>query len=192
MTRPQLILTRNESNLRVMDSYYRSFDSDDLWERVSDDSTFLFIRTPMMFELARRNDKRLLNLCEKLFASGDIEEWFVALRTITYVRGDVACGRLIDLFKDSPPHRRSYIAKYVGMVVEEKYRNEFKKIVLVLSACGSLDVTSWTDVAVSCLHSCCKRLGIDIIEAKQKLECENQREINDEPVSLIKSEKIPT
>jgi hypothetical protein len=190
MTRPQLVLTRNESNFRVIDSYYTAFNSDDLWNRVSDKSTYLFIRAPMMFELARRSDRRILDLCEKLLASRDIEEWFVGLRTMTYVRSNIACERLMELYKGSPPHRRRYIAKYVGMVVEEKYRTEFRKIALSLSACGSFDVTGWTNVAMSCLKSSCKRLGIDIVNAKSCIEIERQRDGNNDPLPFIDSEEI--
>ncbi len=167
MTKPQLILTSTDGHIRVMDSYYNSFDADDLWEKANDSSTYLFVRTPMMIELARREDSRILDLCESLLKSGEIEEWFVALRVLASMKNDVSCSWLIDLYKESEPHRRSYIAKYTAMVVGPKNVSEFKKIALSISAAGTINVSGWTKTALKCLKSSCKRLGIVIVKSEK-------------------------
>jgi hypothetical protein len=153
-----------------MDSYYAKFESNDLWERVNDESAYLFVRTPMIFELARRGDNRILDFCEDLISSGDIEEWFVGLRILAHFKNDAACERFIELFQEAPLPRRIYIAKYMGMVVNRKFKTEFKKIAMTMVGCGTLEVTGWTESAIACLKSTCKRLGIHVIDSIKKFQ----------------------
>lgn len=188
MTQPQLLLTRNDTRLRVMESYYSSFDTNDLWKRVNDSTVYLFVRAPMIFELAKRGDERILKLSEELIKSGNIEEWFVGLRILAHFKNDPACERFIELYQESPPHRRIYIAKYMGMVVNKKFITEFKKIALAMAGCGILEVTGWTDSAINCLKSTCKRLGIHVIDSSigYHIDAEFDESSTSESISSIK------
>ncbi len=176
-----------------MDSYYNNFDSDDLWVRINDKSTYLFIRTPMMFELARRNDIRIMDFCEELLKSGDVEEWFVALRVFSSMGNDSACQRLIDLYIASPPHRRGYIAIHTAMTTGPCFEKDFNRIAVSMAAAGTLDVSGWTDTALSCLKSSCKRIGIEMIELKGDESMSTfSNEIYDESPVLFASQKQTT
>ncbi len=150
-----------------MHSYYAEFDSESLWERVNDDSTYLFVRTPMMLELARRGDPKIMDLCESLLKSGEIEQWFVALKTLACLANEQACQRLIDLYQESKPHKRSYIVSYAAQTVGNQHQSEFKKMVLAFAATGTVDITGWTETSIKALRSVCKRLGIKVKSVKK-------------------------
>ena len=163
MTTPKLHLTRRDDSLRVMDSYYATFQSDTLWNTINNDSLYLFIRIPILHELARREDPGIMDYCDRML-KGDIEEWFVGLKVLGSLGTPEAFARLVSLYQEEHPHKRTYIIHQVARTVKKKSQvTAFKKMILSIAACGQLDVTGWTDLAIETLQSVCKRLDIVVI-----------------------------
>ncbi len=162
MTTPILHLTQRDDSLRVMDSYYATFERNTLWDSVHNNSLYMFIRTPILHELARREDPEIMDYCEKML-KGDIEEWFVGLKVLGTLGTKEAFNRLVDLYQETHPHKRSYIICHAARAVKTKSQaTKFKKMVMSVAACGQLDITGWTDLAVATLHAVCKRVGIKV------------------------------
>lgn len=166
MDNPTLRLTSRQQSFHTLKSYYSVVDSDELWSRVQDETLLLFVKAPLLFELARRNDSNLLDYCEKLL-NGTVEEWFLALRVMGRLGTKHVFTRLEDLYLETPPHKRSHIVGYAAQaMVLKKHRPVFKKMLLSIVCKGHLDVTGWTDLALETLDSVCKRMDIEIVDER--------------------------
>jgi hypothetical protein len=146
---------------------YSDHDSDDLWRYVNDDTIHLFLREPMLLELARRNDSRVLDFCESLLQGPDIEYWFSSLKALALLGSNQAADRLMDLYMESSPEHQRYVALYLAQTIGPKQRDSFKKIARDFAAVGILNVSSWTTDAVMALRDVCKRFGISVLSAFQ-------------------------
>lgn len=164
MTRPQLFLSVCQpSQPPDPTPLHADTDRTKLWELVKDETVHLILREPVLLELARRRDPELLDFCENMLVSGDIDDWFTAIKTISSIGIRKAIDRLVMLYASSPSGDRRFITSLIAKVLTVDYVHPFSIMVRELAFPGELDITGWTSTAIATLHDVCKRQGIEII-----------------------------
>ena len=191
MTRPTLCLfTRTP----IQDSIpmHTSAGNAQLWELVTDKKIHLILREPAMQELARRKDTGVMNLCEELLNSDNIEEWFVAVRILGHLHTSNSIERLIKLYTRTNLSDRVFITRILAKILYADYAHPFSIMVRNLAVPGELDVTGWTAIALTTLKNACKRFGVEIedeslIHDTHQIEVEStESEVRRIPMTLRK------
>ncbi|MGY5876985.1 MAG: hypothetical protein RTU30_14640, partial [Candidatus Thorarchaeota archaeon] len=100
--------------------------------------------------------------CESLLDSGEIENWFTALKVLATLGTLQATGRLFYLYRDAKPENRRYIAQYIAQAVGPAHAILFKIVVGNFAAVGELNVNGWTPFAIDTLIDTCHRKGISV------------------------------
>ncbi len=164
MTQPQLVLSVcHPSQPDPTPPQHADTDRIKLWELVKDDSVHLILREPGLLELARRRDPELLDFCESMFASGDIDDWFVAVKTIASIATRKAIDRLVMIYAGSYSDNRRFITNLIAKVLTTDFVHPFTIMIRELATPGELDITGWTSTAIATLQGVCKRHGIEVI-----------------------------
>ncbi|MHA1927566.1 MAG: hypothetical protein ACTSV2_03190 [Candidatus Thorarchaeota archaeon] len=164
MTRPQLVLSVcHPSQPPTPTPLHTDTDRTKLWELVKDERVHLILREPGLLELARRRDPELLDFCENMLVSGDIDDWFTAIKTIASIGIRKAIDRLVMLYASSLSDDRRFITNLVAKGLTVDHVHPFSIMIRELAVPGELDITGWTSTAVATLQEVCKRQGIEII-----------------------------
>ncbi len=116
----------------------------------------------MLLELARRNEFAVLDYCESLLDSGEIENWFTALKALATLGTLQTTDRLFHLYRDANPDKRRYIAQYIAQAVGPAHAMLFRIVVKSFAAVGELNVKGWTPFAIDTLIDTCRRKGISV------------------------------
>ncbi len=164
MTRPQLILSVcHPSQPPAPTPLHTDTDRTKLWELVKDETVHLILREPGLLELARRRDPELLDFCENMLVSGDIDDWFTAIKTIASIGIRKAIDRLVMLYASSQSDGRRFITNLIAKVLTVDHVHPFSIMVRELAVPGELDITGWTSTSIATLQAVCKRQGVEIV-----------------------------
>ena len=154
-----LILRSNEVNL-LGSQNYNDFSSEDLLKLVHDQTVHIFLREPVLLELARRREPRVLDICESMLHDSDAECWILAIRALMIYGSNQSINILYEEYLTCSTDLKRFVARHIAQTVTEESRFRFQKIVRQFSCIGALDVTGWTPTALDVLAESCKRLGI--------------------------------
>ncbi len=160
MNNLQLILTSKSAPSSLTSSNLVDWTSDELWRLVHDHSMHLFLREPMLLELARRADQSVINFCRRLIMDPNVECWFLALKVLVTLGSPLAFEILLDEYVTSSERDRRNVASLLAQLIDEGTASLFKRVVREFVGVGRLDVTGWTSNALDVLHALCKRHGI--------------------------------
>ncbi|MGY5853111.1 MAG: hypothetical protein RTU92_06055 [Candidatus Thorarchaeota archaeon] len=116
----------------------------------------------MLLELARRNEFAVLDYCESLLDSGEIENWFTALKALATLGTLQTTDRLFHLYRDANPDKRRYIAQYLAQAVGPVHATLFRRIIRDFAAVGELNINGWTPFAIDTLIDACRLKGISV------------------------------
>ena len=164
MTQPQLFLSVCQpSQPPDPTPLHADTNRTKLWELVKDETVHLILREPGLLELARRRDPELLDFCETMLTSGDLDDWFVAVKTIASIGTRKAIDRLVMIYASSHSDDRRFITNLVAKILTTDFVHPFSIMVRELAIPGKLDITGWTSTAVATLQGVCKRQGIEAI-----------------------------
>jgi hypothetical protein len=122
-------------------SYLENTDSERLWMTVNQESLHPFLREPALLELARRQDSRVLDLCERMMVKDDPEEWLLAVFTLGELGTIYAIERLLHHASQCESYRKRIILKTVATILTEEYWESFIKLANIFGVPGILDVT---------------------------------------------------
>ncbi len=164
MNHPRLRLHSRPQSDVDRTSMHTQTSSVQLWELVHDKNMHLLLREPAMIELARRNEREMLEFCEKLVVSGDFDEWLASIRALAALRTKEAVDRLVMLYAQCYSEDRIIIIDVVGRLLTAEHIHPFSIMMRQLAKPGELDVTGWTSVAIGTLKNVCKRLGVEVID----------------------------
>ncbi|MHA1935796.1 MAG: hypothetical protein ACW97A_10975 [Candidatus Thorarchaeota archaeon] len=134
-----------------------------MWELVKDKSVHLILREPGLLELARRQDSDLLDFCECMLSSEDIDEWMAAVKILSVMQTDEAVDRLIMVYAQSLSSDRRFVTGEVAKILTADHVHPFTVMVRELASPGEINVTGWTSVAISTLKDVCKRFGVEVV-----------------------------
>jgi hypothetical protein len=134
-----------------------------LWALVRDEAVHLILREPGLLELARRRDSELLDFCETMLSSGNIDDWFVAVKTIASIGTRKTIDRLVMIYANTHSEDRRFITNLVAKVLTTDFVHPFSIMIRELAVPGELDITGWTSTAIATLQDVCKRFGIEVI-----------------------------
>ncbi len=163
MNQPQLRLLSELVARQHRPPMHADTDRTRLWELVQDQSVHLILREPGLMELARRQDSDLLDFCECLLSSEDIDEWIVAVKTLSAMDTDEAVDRLVMVYAQSLSSDRRFVTGEVAKILTADHVHPFSVMVRELAGPGEIDVTGWTSVAISTLKDVCKHLGVEVV-----------------------------
>ena len=164
MTQPQLFLSVCQpSQPPDPTPLHADTDRTKLWELVKDETVHLILREPGLMELARRRDSELLDFCETMLASGNLDDWFVAVKIIASIASRKAIARLVMIYASSLSDNRQFITNLVARVLTADFVHPFSIMIRELAIPGELDITGWTSTALATLQDVCKRAGIEVI-----------------------------
>jgi hypothetical protein len=136
--------------------------NDQLWSRVTDHDTHLFLREPAIRKLARRRDSRMADFCEVLLKSGDPDEFLVAIDTLTQLGGNYAVTRLIGLCSHCLVRDRVIALGRLAQVVTSDRARPFTVMMKELIMPGEVETTGWTPLAREVLLGECRRRGLSV------------------------------
>jgi hypothetical protein len=154
-----IILRSNGANSLGLQNY-SNFSSEDLLKLVHDQSVHLFLRKPVLLELAKRREPRVLDICESMLQDSDAECWILALQALVMYGSKKSIDILYEEYLACPTDLKRFVALHIAQTVKEESRFRFQKVVRQFSCIGTLDVTGWTPTALDVLAESCKRLGI--------------------------------
>jgi hypothetical protein len=137
--------------------------SEDLWEQVLDTQLHPFLREPALFELARRGDEGLYNLCECKMLLNDVEEWFLAVLALRELGTAQAIERLLLHASDCEPSRKRIILSEVATILRSEQREDFIEMADMFGVPGILDVSRWTLPALSALSEICNCHSVHLV-----------------------------
>lgn len=140
-----------------------AISNDRLWNRVVNSDIHPTLRQPALFELARRNEPRLCELCSVMLSSEDIEEWFLGLKSLSILGSKDAIHQIFFLARNSPMPERKIVICELAQILSWEYIEDFQDLVRSIAVPGILDTRGWTPAALSALHRICKSRAIDII-----------------------------
>lgn len=163
MTQPQLRLLSRPSLIEDQTPLHVDIDSVRLWDLIYDDTVHLILRKPALAELARRNDPKLIDYCDKILKSDDYEEWLTGLATLSVIGTNETVDRLILVYAHSLNEDRRVVLSYVAKILTAEHIKPFSIMVREVAVPGEIEVTGWTRVAISTLQDVCKRFGIETI-----------------------------
>ena len=169
MTQPRLRLLSMPSHIEDHTPLYVDVDSARLWNLIEDDAIHLILKKPALLELARRQDPLLMDYCEKLLGSEDYESWLMGLDLLVALGTPDAVDRLILVYAQSLKDERRYILSMVAKILTAEHVKPFSIMVREIACPGELDVSGWTQVAISTLKDVCKRFGIDTYGVGDKI-----------------------
>lgn len=163
MNQPQLRLLSNFTTRQHHIPMHADTDRARLWELVKDKSVHLILREPGLLELARRQDSDLLDFCECMLSSEDIDEWMAAVKILSVMQTDEAVDRLIMVYAQSLSSDRRFVTGEVAKILTADHVHPFTVMVRELASPGEINVTGWTSVAISTLKDVCKRFGVEVV-----------------------------
>jgi hypothetical protein len=138
--------------------------NDRLWNRVVNSNIHPTLRQPAMFELARRNEPRICELCSVMLSSEDIEEWFLGLKSLSNFGTDVVIQQLFVVARNSSMSKRRIIICELARSITWEYLDDFEDLARSLGVPGILDTRRWSPAALSALYRICESRGIDIVK----------------------------
>ena len=163
MTQPCLHVFKESRDENVFNlEYLTAISSECLWKKVTDDKIHPMLREPALLELARRRDGRLFNLCERMMALEDIDEWFLAVFTLCELGTHQAIQRLLLHASNCGPSRKRVVLKEIAKVLTKDLREDFIEIADMFGVPGILNITGWTKPALSALSEICRRQQVSI------------------------------
>lgn len=160
MTTCELCIIRNPSDNWDFSRPYSNVDSGKLFQSANNSTLQLPLRETVMYELALRGDRRVLDICEELVKSDDLDAWLLGLRTMSILGSDTAMNRLIEMYMNADIKGRKLALDIIAANVSADFAQPFSLMVREFLDVGTLDVSSWTSVAVATLYHVCKRNGI--------------------------------
>ena len=131
-----------------------------LLQRAGDNSIHVFLREPAIIELARRKDSAVLDICEELLNSNDIDGWSVGVNALAEMKTAGSLDRLVALHSQSNPQDKSFIMQRVAQCLTSNHAASFGAMVRGLSIPCEIDVSLWSSVAKAVLGMVCARLGL--------------------------------
>ena len=134
-----------------------------LLETASDTNLHLFLREPAFLELAHRRDSRVLDLCEKLITSSDPDEQFAALQILASYGTKESIERLLSYCVNCDPSFRKAALHALATTLTPEFTEYFTKLVTPLACTGVLDITAWTQSAITALEKICQRKSIRVV-----------------------------
>ncbi|TFF87064.1 HEAT repeat domain-containing protein [Candidatus Thorarchaeota archaeon] len=126
------------------------------------------LREPAIVELARRQDTGILELCQSMLTSSDIEEWFVAVRALVTMATPEALERLIALYARCHDWKRQYVFKSIARILTAEYIRPFRLMARDFLRLQTLDVTGWTRTAILTVKAVCNRYGVEVLDKTQE------------------------
>ncbi|MBD3406698.1 MAG: hypothetical protein GF411_11335 [Candidatus Lokiarchaeota archaeon] len=157
-----LRVIRNQSDNWEYSRPYANASTGKLYESASNQSLQLSLREVVLYELALRQDERVMDICEKLFDSADIDEWLLGLRILSVIGTEPAMDRLVQIYTDADVHGRKLALDIIASSVSADFAQPFSIMVREFIGSESIDVSTWTSVAIATLYHVCKRKGINV------------------------------
>jgi hypothetical protein len=163
MTQSSLFLQQKENvGLERSLNNLSTVPNDRLWNQVVNNNIHPSLRSPALFELARRHDPRLYELCSAMVSLEDIEEWFLGLYTLRQLGTQKSIKRLLILAKNSSISKRKIILCELAKILPLEYLEDFIHLAKNLAIPGVLDATGWSSAAFSAIQQICKFKSLDI------------------------------
>ena len=163
MESPTLYLIKQENSDLNMPSRFSTLSTSKLWENASNTELHLFLKEPALLELARRGDSRILDLCEKLLTSLDPDEHFLALQILATFGTQQSIERLLLYCVNCIPACKKAALHALATTLTPEYIDYFTKIVTPYACTGVLDITAWTQHAITALEKICQRKSIRVV-----------------------------
>ncbi len=136
--------------------------SESLWDTTKDESLHIILREPSLLELARRKEPGVLSYCDKLLLSDDKECWFTALKVLEILNTYDAVQKLLVLCGYSGTEDRRVVMHILARVLTPAHQEGFRRILRSMIAPGILDVTGWSNTALSVLKAVCDEQKIEV------------------------------
>jgi hypothetical protein len=160
MKKPRLqVVERQRVEEEESESSLDDHDNE-LWQRASDPNIHLFLREPAITELARQRHPAVLDLCESLLSSDDIDDWHTAVNALAQMKTVASLDRLIAVYCESSPEERSFMVQKVAECLTSDHAASFDTMLKQLSTPCEIDISRWSSTAKAVLGAVCSRLGL--------------------------------
>ncbi len=133
-----------------------------LLQSLAKNDTPIFLRASLFYELARRRDPRVLLHIDGLLTTMNIEDWFVAVESLSLFADHKAFLWLSQMYSHLDLSRRLILVQLMGRMVTHDEVPIFKKFLTDIFYSSVIDITGWTGHAVDALLMWCKRRGIKV------------------------------
>ncbi|NWF94673.1 MAG: hypothetical protein HXY34_00865 [Candidatus Thorarchaeota archaeon] len=128
----------------------------------------LSIREKYILELARRREPWMMQFCEGLLASADIEEWLLGVTALIAIGTGDAVERLFRLYNETSEQERPIVFEALGRTVSPEYSHAFAAVARFHVGQHRVDVENWTEHAIGILEAVSGRLAGDSHMAFQR------------------------